>query len=126
MIRDFETKDYLMLSQWWDAQEFPKPALGLLPATGYICDEIAAAFLYLTNSPLSWIEWVVADPDAEKQARSHAIDSVINYACNQAKRIESAAVFTTTTNFPFSARLQKLGFVHAHEGIKSNNYFKVI
>lgn len=126
MIREYKPEDYTMLCLWWDAQHFVRPPQAMLPATGYVCEEIAAGFLYLTNSPCVWMEWVVADPTAEKTRRNNAINELILHICAQAKFTEAIMVFTSTPNFPFAHRIKKLGFIDAADGKKSANYIKVL
>lgn len=111
MMRHYKPSDYPMLCEWWNAQNFPPPPGSILPASGYICKEMAAAFLYLTNSPIAWVEWVVADPKAEKKNRNIAIDAIIAFVCEQAKKAGAKTIFTSSNLFPYMKRLERHGFV---------------
>lgn len=112
MIREWNReKDYPTLVDWWTRHKFtPVPMSMILPQTGYIAHEIAAGFLYLSNSPLAMIEWVVCSPDASKEARGPAINELIDHICMSAKLGGSSVIFTTTVLPAFSKRLQDLNF----------------
>ncbi len=110
MIRDYEQADYPLLVGWWEAQKFPPPPKEFLPITGYISNNAAAGFLYLTNSPLVWMEWVVADPKADKALRHSSVNEVIEHICKQAAKVGGKIVFTSTSLWPFIERLKKAGF----------------
>lgn len=111
MTRQWKRKtDYPVLLEWWKAHKFPPPVEGFLPETGYIVDECAAGFLYLSNSPLAMLEWVVCDPKASKEVRGPAVDELISHICLAAKLAGSDAIFTTTVLPAFSHRLQRLNF----------------
>ena len=108
-----------MLVGWWNAHRFPPPPQHLLPATGFLCDGIAAGFLYLTNSPIAWMEWVVCDPTAPKEKRGPAIDALIDHLCLLAKKSDSSVVFTAVTRRAFEKRLKSFGFV---DGDRQTNH----
>lgn len=110
MIRDYIEDNYATLCKWWEAQKFPAPHNSILPATGYIANEAAAGFLYITNSPLCWLEWVVVNPEAEKKVRNESINEVIEYVCDRAAFCGATQVFTSSNYWPFIARLKKSGF----------------
>jgi hypothetical protein len=120
VIRDVEKKDYETLCGWWKCQNFEAPPWEILPATGYIANETAAAWLYLSNSPIAWIEWVVVDPKAPKKLRGNSIDAVIEHVAASAKFTGATVLFTSTSNFPFMERLRRHGFA---EGDKRVNQF---
>lgn len=111
MIRDYTKEDYATLCEWWKSKDFTPPPEELLPATGYVCNEIAAGFLYLTNSPIAWAEWIVGNPEVDKEARSIALDELINHVCCAAKKAGSIVVFSSSNNAHFMKRLTTLGFV---------------
>lgn len=120
MIRSVSADDYPVLCEWWGAQSFPSPPKEILPATGYMANEVAAGFLYLTNSPIAWLEWVVADPKAEKKLRNQSINEVIEHISKSAKVTGNMLLFTSTNVFPFCERLRRLGF---NEGDKKTYHF---
>ncbi len=124
MIRDYLHSDYELLNGWWKAQNFQSPPEVILPQTGYIANECAAGFLYLTNARVSWVEWVVADPKAEKKLRAESINEVIAHIEQCSKFLGNIMMFTSTTNFPFAERLRRLGF--AEDEKKTSHFVKVL
>ena len=61
-IRSIEIKDYEYINKWWVKQGFDPPGLQILPMDGFgglmIEKEqpIAAAYVYLTNSKMGYID----------------------------------------------------------------------
>lgn len=120
-VRMFADSDYPMLCTWWAKWNFPIPALDVLPSTGYIVDESAAVFIYLTNSPVAWMEWLVSDPECDKELRSAAVDVAIDHAICQAKLTGSKVFFTTSNRPAVSSRLEQHGFV---KDIDTTQFFR--
>jgi hypothetical protein len=94
-----------------------QPPLQALPATGYVANEVAAGFLYLTNSSLVWIEWVVSDKSADKELRNKSVNEVIEHCKKVGKLTGSTAAFTSVKRGAFCERLKKLGFKTTDEGM---------
>lgn len=123
-IRLFEEADYPMLCKWWDGWNCPRITLEILPATGYICNDAAAAFLYLANAPIARLAWSISDPKADKKKRSEAIDQVTLFVESQAKKAGALMIYTTTNSFPFCERLKRLGFAEGDR--KTTHFAKVL
>lgn len=78
---------YVFLMKWWEDNRFPPPPLDFLPNNGkdgivvFDADtnqKICAGFVYITNSEVAWIEFVVSnfevkDRDLRKQAIEYLI-----------------------------------------------------
>ena len=110
-MRKFEPTDYEQLVRWWNKWEFPPPPLSLLPPTGYIIPGLAAGFMYLTDAPIGWMEWVVCNPDADKKERSKALDEVINKLDAFGKSRDKVVSFTSSNSESYISRLKRLGYV---------------
>ena len=86
--------------------DFPMPDLSLLPGNGLdgwmvLKDDkvIAACYAYIaSNSPVSWLEWIVADKDYKGPDKSKVIQSLIEHACLELKECGYLYVFGMTTN----------------------------
>lgn len=111
MTRDYVDTDYPVLCEWWNAQKFPPPPQEFLPGTGFICNDTAAGFLYLTNSTIVWLEWVVVNPKADKAIRTASLTELINHIAKQAGFVGAKMIFTSSNFWPFIQRLQTFGFV---------------
>ena len=68
-IRKLEPSDYnIYLVKWWKDWGWTAPDKGFLPEEGtggiLISDDkvpICAGFLYLTNSKVAWVDWVISN-----------------------------------------------------------------
>lgn len=120
MVRDFRKEDYELVCGWWKQHKFPPPPLDLLPATGYIADEAAAAWLYLSNTPVAWLEFTVVDPNAEKAVRHEAIDKLLRNIFARAKAIGNKIIFAAASEPSYCHRLKNMGFI---EGDKKVSHF---
>lgn len=79
-----ELRDYPFLKKWWKGHGWDAIPAILLPSTGVvIMDEnenpIAAGFLYhATETPCSYMEWIVADPEVSPIAVYKALNMLIS------------------------------------------------
>ena len=77
------TEDYDTLVEWWKFWRFCPPTQEVLPDNGLsgivVTDDddkpICAGFLYYTNSPIAWIEFIVSNPDVKDKKIRH--DSLV-------------------------------------------------
>ncbi len=82
--RRLQHDDYETIVKWWESwPDWVPLARNLLPenGTGGIMIErdgnpIVAGFLYGTNSKISWMEWIVGNP--EERNKSEAIELLIS------------------------------------------------
>ena len=67
-IRNIEVKDYEYINKWWEKQLFKPPGTLILPMDGFgglIVEKeepIAAAYIYLTNSKMGYIDNLISNP----------------------------------------------------------------
>jgi hypothetical protein len=126
MVRNIEDKDYKTLCEWWSVWNFVPPPQVLLPTTGFVASEAAAAFLYLSNSPVAWMEWAVVDPKATKQQRNESLNELLLHVEKAAKLVGVRMMFTSIRNAPFNARLKKQGWIDLDGGQPSYNLIRVL
>lgn len=102
---------YSMANDWWKFWKFPVPNVEFLPQSmicAYIGDRpISIGFLYSTDSKISWLEFVVADPKSGKQERADAIEKVICSAKFLAGVLGFDVVFTSSKNQSLNNKLKK-------------------
>ena len=112
--RIWKKSDYEVLKGWWDEWKFPAPPLEYLPPVGLIVESeegpLAAGFLYKTDTPIMWIEWLVSNPKADKMVRGPAVDLCIDTLCFSASTLGAGIVFTSVGSHPLEHRLLKNGF----------------
>lgn len=80
MLEEWQPEKHLPLIHEWVRLRGMGPDAGdvsLLPSTGFVADEIAAGFLYLTDSRQAFMDAFVSDPRPTKEARGAAIGQII-------------------------------------------------
>ncbi len=81
---------------------------------GFVVDNVAVGFLYLTNSGKSFIDQIAADPLVSKETRSTALDILINALSARAAE-EGAQTVQTFINEPLVGRFLKHGYTACGE-----------
>lgn len=83
--RVLEESDWETLISWWKSWRWPEMSKEILPmnGTGGIMVykdnvPIVAGFLYLTNSKVAWLDWIVSNPSYKETDRKEAIMLLIN------------------------------------------------
>ena len=118
-VRKYNKTDYSTLVSWWkqyqDWEKSPVPE-AILPPYGAVIEidnkPICAGFLYETKgNGCSWMEWIVADPKADKTARDESLDKLIDTILNHAKAEGYNFVFTSVMHPKLIERLDKHGFM---------------
>lgn len=83
-IRPIKENDYDdTLVGWWKDWGWDVPPKDFLPKNGLIaiCDDtpVCAGFLYLSDSSVAWVEWVISNKDFRQEPeRSYAIKMLVN------------------------------------------------
>lgn len=126
-FRPYTKEDYLTLVSWWkqyrDWEKSPVPEL-ILPPYGAIVEisnkPMCAGFLYETKgNGCSWMEWIVADPAATKEARAVALDNLITGILEHAKKENYNFVFTSVMHPRLIERLENHGFLKADNNMQN-------
>lgn len=73
-IRKFNPEDYGQVMGWAADMEVGCPSLDALSDIGFIVDDTAVGFLYLTNSSVGLLEGFMANPKSDKNDRDSAIN----------------------------------------------------
>lgn len=115
--------DYNMFTEWWKFFRFPAPPTDILPNNGMggiVVQkgdvDICAGFLYLTNSKIAWIEYIVSNPDYRKEDRKEAIRHLISELCLIGKEQGYRIFYTSVANENLINRFKEVGF---HAGSKA-------
>lgn len=116
-IKIFQEKDYPILHSWWTRHGWTPVAFEMLPKIGYIVNDVCAGFLYVSDSKLCHLEWLVSDPESEKTKRSDSLNILIDTLCLTAKEYGCKFVFTTSNNEVLIKRLQNRGFSVSDVGV---------
>ena len=120
-IRVYEDKDYPMITKWWEAQGWPILPEAALPAVGFIVEEdevgLCAGFVYRTDSAFALFEWIVGNPEADKDKRREGLDLLIKTASLYIKEEGFSLVLTMTKHPSFITRLENHGFQETDHGM---------
>jgi len=84
-IRIFKPEDYTQLTGWFKHREMNVPPQDFLSSMGYIVDNVAAGFIYTTNSCVAIIDTYITNPDSDKKDRDIALDWITIHLTAYAK-----------------------------------------
>jgi hypothetical protein len=83
-VRALQESDWDILQEWWAKWDWPKVTKEMLPLNGcgglivYKGDiPVVAGFLYLTNSNIAWMEWIISNKDYKEDDRKKALEILI-------------------------------------------------
>lgn len=113
---------YETACQFWDDNNWPRIPLESLPENAigsYFEDEgdiLAFAFIYDTNSNISWFEWMTCSITCRKQKRSEIIASTIEFAENYARQ-NGKILFTSVRNVNLISRLESRNWKQTDSGM---------
>ena len=103
-VRELRESDWETLTGFWKSWPEWKtpPTKELLPLNGcggvMICkgeQPVMAGFLYLTNSKVAWLEWIVSNPDYREDDRKEALEllqmagMIYSITCNHRKSCQT-------------------------------------
>lgn len=125
-IRIAKHTDYETLKDWWGFWRFPAPSIPSLPQyeqgyfNGLIAShngkDLAAGFLYETNSAMCWIEYVVTNPKTSSKEREEAILKVLEELSLSARELGYLAIFSSLKNENLINKYKKIGFIEGTKG----------
>lgn len=67
-----------------------------LPPTGLIVENIAACFLYRTDTPVALVEHLISNPKSDETERRQAVSEIIGELLAEAKRQGAAIIYALT------------------------------
>ena len=127
-VRQITKKDFKQLAEWWrwwfkndlQYEDMLNPNSGFFPADGeggYIVEKnnenIAAGFLWLTNSKQAFFGYMVSNYKYRQEDRQYAMDDLINTEEQIAKKLGYNYIFTITRNMYMQNKHKKLGWLPA-------------
>ena len=93
------------------------PAKEMLPMNGIgglmvECENqpVVAGFLYLTNSKIAWMEWIISDKNYKKRNKKEAIELLINSLEQIAKSTGAEMIFSVSQNKRLLKTHENLGY----------------
>ena len=126
-VKRLVESDYETLCKWWKWWRWSPPPLTFLPETGFMVVkeniEIAACYVYLTNSKAALLEWVVSNPEYKEKDRKEALKFLIQIVEEILKQQGFIHVMTMGRNSSLLKIHEELGWTidptPSHEIIKN-------
>ena len=115
-IRKIELKDYEYIDKWWIEQGYDAISKEILPMQGLgglIVEKekpIAAAYLYLTNSKMGYIDNLISDPNYVSKDRFDVIANLMAACKKMAEDVGCLDIWAITNNKGILKRCKKLGY----------------
>jgi len=115
-IRKIKLEDYKFINKWWVEQGFKPVSLEVLPMKGLgglIIEKekpIAAAYLYLTNSKMGYIDNLISNPKYVSKDRFNIILELMAACKKMAEDVGCLDTWAITNNKGILKRCKKLGY----------------
>jgi hypothetical protein len=116
-VRALEESDLEILQSWWKAWKWPEVNRDTLPANGLgglmihkDDTPIISGFLYLTNSNIAWIEWIISNPQYRDKDRKQALRLLITSLEDVAIKQGYKSIFTVVKNNSLIKAHKDLGY----------------
>lgn len=119
-IRGLNENDYdNILLSWWNQWGWQPPQKDFLPDNGkggvIVFDDdvpVCAGFMYLTNSKVSWVDWIVSNKDYRKKPqRQEAIDMLLSSLTQICKTSGSKYSYALIKHKGLIESYEKLGYI---------------
>lgn len=73
-MRVYENADYSQVSKWCFLRDISAPPKWSIPETGLIVDDVAVAFLIVTNNHIGILDFFISNPLSDKHMRNRALE----------------------------------------------------
>ena len=116
-FRPLEEEDYEIICKWWRWWRWPELPRTALPNNGkggFMVEKnnipIVSGFLYISNSKMAMLEWIVSNPDYREKDRQKAIELLINKVESFCKDLDVKHVITLGRNKHLIETHKRLGW----------------
>ena len=117
-VRALQESDWDTLQEWWAKWNWPTVTKEMLPLNGcgglivYKGDiPVVAGFLYLTNSNIAWMEFIVSDPTYKEYDRAKALELLILSLEDIAREMGKEIIFSVGRNKSLLSMHKKLDYI---------------
>ena len=126
IIRELSETDYDdILVGWWKQWEWEAPKRDFLPNDGkggiivYDGDiPICAGFMYLTNSKVAWVDWIISNKEyTKKPQRKDAIKLLVSALTEICKKSGSKYSYALLQNQSLIGVYEDLGYIKGDKQI---------
>lgn len=98
------------LENWFKQWGFDPKIIDYLPTTGFVIDDVCAAFLYKTNSKVCYIDGFISNKKAKKTIKEYCLNRVIESCLQLAVKEGFTKVMAQTKLETVINRASKFGF----------------
>ena len=107
---EYEDDHYPMLMDWWEKRGMGMTPEERLPEIGYIVPEVAAGFLYQTDSDIALIEGLISNPETDGFTRHGALDAIVDALAEKAKELGFKTLYGFTRQRAVARRAERHGY----------------
>jgi hypothetical protein len=116
-VRALQESDWDTLQEWWTKWNWPIMSKEMLPLNGcgglIVCKgdiPVIAGFLYLTNSNIAWLEWIISNKDYKEADRKEALKTLILELENIALSVGKNIIFSVSKSNSLISMHKELGY----------------
>lgn len=121
IVRPFQISDYPEVCEWWRARQWKNIPLSILSSIGLVVEEdgikYCAGWLYVSNSTLTWLEWIVTNPGSPMRRRREALDLLIEDAKTKLKALGGETVYVQLKSKSLMRVYEAHGFTKGDTGM---------
>lgn len=118
-IRELQDTDYEdILFGWWKQWGWEPPQKDFLPRDGkggiIVYDDdtpICAGYMYLTNSKVSWVDWIISNKEYKGGERKAAINLLVDTLTNICRNAGSKYVYALIKHQGLIETYESLGYI---------------
>lgn len=116
-VRALQESDWDTLQEWWAKWKWPQMNKDLLPLNGtgglivFKGDiPVIAGFLYITNSKVAWMEWIISNKEYREDDRKEALEILILGLEEVALSVDRNIILSVGRNAGLISTHKKLGY----------------
>ena len=117
-VRALQESDWDTLQEWWTKWKWPQMNKDLLPLNGtgglmVLKGDIPviAGFLYITNSKVAWMEWIISNKEYRENDRKEALEILILGLEEVALSVDRNIILSVGRNAGLISTHKKLGYM---------------
>lgn len=109
-LRVYEEADFDQISGWYTDRSLPTPKRTQIPKTGFIVDDVAAGFVYMTDSSVCILDSFISNPESEDTERDTALNDITMHLIGYAKACGCDLAICSTGSPAVGVRAENFGF----------------
>lgn len=116
-IRELKPSDYEIATKWWLAHGWERPiSKEVLPPTGITIEGVCMGWVYITNSDVANMCWVVGNPEVKGLKIVQGVVTLMKAMIQLAKKHGNNKVFMSTKHESLIRMAKTAGFTTMEEG----------